>query len=36
MQKWAITYLNAPNNSRDIPFQSHEVLQDGHKHFVDF
>ena len=28
--------LNGPNGSRDIPFQSQEVEQDGHRHFVDF
>ena len=32
----AITDLNAPNGSRDIPFQSQEFGQDGHHHFVDF
>ena len=26
----------APNCSRDIPFQSQEFGQDGHRHFVDF
>ena len=32
----AITDLNAPNGSRDIPFQSQECEQYGHHHFVDF
>ena len=32
----AITDLNAPNGSRDIPFQSQEFRQDGHRHFVGF
>ena len=32
----AITDLNAPNSSRDIPFQTQEFGQDGHRHFVDF
>ena len=27
---------NAPNGSRDIPFQSQEFGQDGHHHFVSF
>ena len=31
-----ITDLNAPNGSRDIPFQSQEFGQDGHRHFVGF
>ena len=31
----AITDLNVPNGSRDIPFQSQESEQDGHCHFVD-
>ena len=35
-KKLAITDLNAPNGSRDIPFQSQEFRQDGHRHFVDF
>ena len=34
--KRAITDLNAPNSSRDIPFQSQEFEQDGRRHFVDF
>ena len=38
MQKktWAITDLNAPNGSRDIPSQSQEFEQDGRRHFVGF
>ena len=35
-KKRAITGLNAPNGSRDIPFQSHEFEQYGRRHFVDF
>ena len=35
-QKRAITDLNAPNGSRDIPFQSQEFEQYGRRHFVDF
>ena len=35
-KKWAITGLNAPDGSRDIPFQSQEFEQDGCRHFVDF
>ena len=35
-KKGAITDLNAPNSSRDIPFQSQEFEQDGQRHFVDF
>ena len=35
-KKRAITDLNAPNGSRDIPFQSQEFEQDGSRHFVDF
>ena len=27
---------NAPNGSRDIPFQSQEFEQYGRRHFVDF
>ena len=34
--KRAITDLNAPNGSRDIPFQSQEFEQYGRRHFVDF
>ena len=32
----AITDLNAPYGSRDIPFQSQEFGQDGYRHFVGF
>ena len=32
----AITDLNAPNSSRDIPFQSQEFEQDGRRHSVGF
>ena len=35
-KKRAITDLNAPNGSRDIPFQSQEFEQYGRRHFVDF
>ena len=35
-KKRAITDLNAPNGSRDIPFQSQEFEQYGHRHFVGF
>ena len=35
-KKRAITDLNAPNGSRDIPFGSQECVQDGHRHFVGF
>ena len=35
-EKRAITDLNAPNGSRDIPFQSQEFGQDGHRHFAGF
>ena len=35
-KKHAITDLNAPNGSRDIPFQSQEFEQYGCHHFVDF
>ena len=34
--KRAITNLNAPNGSRDIPFQIQELEQYGCRHFVDF
>ena len=33
-EKRASTDLSAPNGSRDIPFQSQEFGQDGHRHFV--
>ena len=32
----AVTDLNAPNGSRDIPFQSQEFEKYGRRHFVDF
>ena len=35
-KKWAITDLNSPNGSRDIPFQRQEFEQDGRRHFIDF
>ena len=35
-KKRAITDPDAPNGSRDIPFQSQEFGQDGHRHFVGF
>ena len=35
-KKRAITDLNAPNVSWDIPFQIQEFGQDGHRHFVGF
>ena len=35
-KEWPITDINAPNGSRDIPFQSQEFEQDGRRHFVDF
>ena len=35
-KKRAITDLNAPNGSRDIPFQSQKFEQYGRRHFVDF
>ena len=35
-KKRAITDLNAPNGSRDIPFQIQEFGQDGQRHFVGF
>ena len=35
-KKRAITDLNAPNGSWDIPFQSQEFEQYGRRHFVDF
>ena len=34
--KQAITDLNAPNGSQDIPFQIQELEQYGFRHFVDF
>ena len=35
-RKRAITDLNAPNGSRDIPCHSLEFGQDGYRHFVGF
>ena len=35
-KKRAITDLNAPNGSQDIPFQSQEFEQHGRRHFADF
>ena len=35
-KKLAITDLNAPNGSRDIPSQSEEFEQDGRRHSVGF
>ena len=35
-KKRAIADLNAPNGSRDIPFQSQEFEQAGRRHFVGF
>ena len=38
-EKWkkrAITDLNVPNGSLDIPFQSQEFKQYGRRHFADF
>ena len=35
-KKRAITDVNAPNGSRDIPFQSQEFEQYGRRHFVHF
>ena len=35
-KKRAITDLNAPNGSRDIPIQSQEFVRDGQRHFVGF
>ena len=36
MQKIAITDLNAPDGSRDIPFQNQKFEKDGLRHFVGF
>ena len=36
MQKGAITDINAPSGSRDIPFQSQEFGKNGHRHFASF
>ena len=35
-EKLAITDLNVPNGSRDIPFRSQEFVKDGHRHFAGF
>ena len=35
-RKQAITDLNVPNGSRDIPFQSQQFEQDGRRGFGDF
>ena len=35
-KKRPITDLNAPNGSRDVPFQSQEFEQYGRHHFVHF
>ena len=35
-KKRAITDFNAPNGTPDIPIQSQEFGQDGHRHFVGF
>ena len=35
-RKRATTDLNAPNGSRDIPFQSQKVEQNGRRHFLGF
>ena len=35
-KKQAITDLNVPDGSQDIPFQCQEIGQDGHRHFVCF
>ena len=35
-KKQAITDLNVPNGSWDIPFRSQEFGKDGHRHFVGF
>ena len=38
-EKWiekAITDLNAPIGSRDVPFHGEEFGQDGYRHFVGF
>ena len=32
----ALPDFNAPNGSRDIPFQSQEFEQDGRRHFLGF
>ena len=35
-KKQAITVLNVPNGSQDIPFQNQEFEKDGHHHFCRF
>ena len=35
-KKWAITDLNAPNGSRDIPSKSQEFEQDGRRFSASF
>ena len=35
-KKLAITDINAPDGSRDIPSQSQEFEQNGSRHFVSF
>ena len=35
-KKQAVTDFNAPNGSRDIPFQSQEFQLDGRRHFGGF
>ena len=35
-KKRAVTNFNAPDGSRDIPFQKQEFVQDGHRHFCTF
>ena len=35
-KKQAITDLNAPNGSQDIPLESQEFEQYGRRHFVNF
>ena len=35
-KKQALTDLNSPDGSRDIPFQGQEFEQYGRRHFVDF
>ena len=35
-KKQAITDLNAPNGSQDIPLQGQEFEQYGRRHFVNF
>ena len=35
-KKRATSDFSTPNGSRDIPVQSQELEQDGHRHFVGF